>query len=92
METTQEGPQAQGDDDAHGDGANVLQTAGAQATGEARELNQKARQLYADLLVVVRDSTVTRPFAALTVAAGVGFILGALRAVNRSRRGTARDE
>jgi hypothetical protein len=92
METTHEGTRTEEDGDAHGDGANVLQAAGADGSGAATELNEKARQLDADLLDVVRESTVTRPFAALTVAAGVGFILGALRTVNRSKRGTARDE
>jgi ElaB/YqjD/DUF883 family membrane-anchored ribosome-binding protein len=41
---------------------------------------------------VVRESTVTRPFAALAIAAGVGFLLGALRAVSRSRLGNVRAE
>jgi uncharacterized protein YjbJ (UPF0337 family) len=62
----------------------LLGNAGAQVSGTAKELSGKAQQLYADFADVVRESTVARPFAALAIAAGVGFILGALRAPNRS--------
>lgn len=63
----------------------LLGNARAQVSGTAKELSGKAQQLYADFADVVRESTVERPFTALAIAAGVGFILGALRAANRSR-------
>ncbi|MFM0204097.1 CsbD family protein [Paraburkholderia fungorum] len=73
----------------------LLGNAGAQVSGTAKELTGKAQQLYADFAEVVRESTVERPFAALAIAAGVGFILGALHAANRSGpdndRGDRRD-
>ncbi|MFL9904421.1 CsbD family protein [Paraburkholderia fungorum] len=73
----------------------LLGNAGAQVSGTAKELSGKAQQLYADFAEVVRESTVERPFAALAIAAGVGFILGTLRAANRSGtdndRGDRRD-
>jgi uncharacterized protein YjbJ (UPF0337 family) len=70
----------------------LLGDASAQVSGKAKELSGKAQQLYADLADVVRESTVERPFAALAIAAGVGFILGALRATNRARPDNSRDE
>ena len=73
----------------------LLGNAGAQLSETAKELRGKAQQLYADFAEVVRDATVERPFQALAIAAGVGFILGALRAANRSGpdsvRGARRD-
>jgi uncharacterized protein YjbJ (UPF0337 family) len=71
---------------------NLLGDASEQVSGKAKELSGKAQQLYADFAEVVRESTVERPFAALAIAAGVGFILGALRAANRSRLDKVRDE
>jgi ElaB/YqjD/DUF883 family membrane-anchored ribosome-binding protein len=65
-------------------GKNLLNTAGAQIGVTAKELSDRAQQLYADFADVVRESTVERPFAALAIAAGAGFILGALYAANRS--------
>jgi uncharacterized protein YjbJ (UPF0337 family) len=59
--------------------------AGTQFSGKAKELRGQAKQLYADLTDVVRQSTVERPFAALMIAGGIGFILGALRASSRAR-------
>ena len=70
----------------------LLGDAGAQVRGKAKELSGKAQQLYADFAEVVRESTVERPFAALAIAAGVGFILGALRSANRSGRDIGRNE
>lgn len=70
----------------------ALRVASMQARGTAQELSGKAQKLYADFADVVRESTVERPFAALTIAAGVGFILGALRAANRSSPDRARRE
>ncbi|KAA1007678.1 CsbD family protein [Paraburkholderia panacisoli] len=63
-----------------------------QVSAHAKELSDQARQLYADFTNVVREATVERPFAALAIAAGVGFILGALRAANRSRPDDGRDD
>ncbi|MGF6998366.1 CsbD family protein [Paraburkholderia sp. GAS32] len=62
-----------------------LGNASAQVSGTAKELSGKARQLYADFAEVLREPTVERPFEALAIAAGVGFILGTLHAANRSR-------
>lgn len=92
METTKEGTRLDEGDGAHRGAGDALQNASAQVSGTASQLNEKAQKLYADLLGVVRESTVARPFAALAIAAGVGFILGALRAVNRSRPDSARAE
>lgn len=63
----------------------LLDDAGTQVSEKARELGDKARQLYTDFAGIVRDSTVERPFAALAIAAGVGFLLGMLRTANRPR-------
>lgn len=63
----------------------LLGDVGAQVSGTANELSGKAQQLYADFTDVVRESTAERPFAALAIAAGVGFVLGALHAATRSR-------
>ncbi|WP_230562246.1 CsbD family protein [Paraburkholderia translucens] len=63
----------------------LLGDVGAQVSGTAKELSGKAQQLYADFTDVVRESTAERPFAALAIAAGVGFVLGALHAATRSR-------
>ncbi|NML97522.1 CsbD family protein [Paraburkholderia sp. RP-4-7] len=63
----------------------LLHDASAQVSGTAKELSGKAQQLYADFAEVVRESTVERPFTALAIAAGVGFVLGVLRTVIRSR-------
>ncbi|ACD16114.1 hypothetical protein [Paraburkholderia phytofirmans] len=65
-------------------GKDLLATAGEQISGTANELSGKARQLCADFTDVVRESTVEKPFAALAIAASVGFILGALHASSRS--------
>ncbi|MFM0061019.1 CsbD family protein [Paraburkholderia phytofirmans] len=65
-------------------GKDLLDTASAQIGGTAKELSGKAQQLCADFTDVVRESTVEKPFAALAIAAGVGFILGALHASSRS--------
>lgn len=70
----------------------LLGDAGMQVSGAARELTGKTQQLYADFVEVVRDTTTERPFAALAIAAGVGFVLGALRAANRSRPDTSRSD
>jgi ElaB/YqjD/DUF883 family membrane-anchored ribosome-binding protein len=60
----------------------LLSDAGAQMAGTAKELHGKAQQLFTDFADVVRASTLERPFSALAIAAGVGFILGALHASN----------
>ncbi|MEA3085057.1 MAG: hypothetical protein QOC89_2754 [Paraburkholderia sp.] len=85
METTKEGTLREVAGDVQQAAGELLGNAGAQVSGTAKELSGKAQQLYADFTDVVRQSTVERPFAALAIAAGVGFILGALRAANRSR-------
>jgi ElaB/YqjD/DUF883 family membrane-anchored ribosome-binding protein len=68
----------------------VQQTAGnlpgdtsAHVSGTAKELSRNAQQLYADCAELIRASAVERPFSALAIAAGVGFILGALHAASR---------
>ncbi|MFL9922120.1 CsbD family protein [Paraburkholderia fungorum] len=86
METTKaEGTLRENAGDVQQAAGDLLGSAGAQVSGTAKELSGKAQQLYADFADVVRESTVERPFAALAIAAGVGFILGALRAAGRSR-------
>jgi len=86
METTKaEGAQKEVAGNVQQSTGELLSDVGAQVSGTAKELSGKAQQLYADFAEVVRESTVERPFAALAIAAGVGFILGALRAANRSR-------
>ena len=61
--------------DAAGD---LLGETGTQAAGKARELSGRAQQLYADTTDIVRNKTVDSPFTALAVAAGLGFLLGAI--------------
>ncbi|SAL01779.1 CsbD family protein [Caballeronia pedi] len=56
----------------------LLGDTGTQAVGKARELGGKAQQLYADTTEVVRNKTVDSPLSALAVAAGLGFLLGAI--------------
>jgi uncharacterized protein YjbJ (UPF0337 family) len=93
METTKaEGALREMAGDAQQAAGNVLDDAGMQASGAAKELSGKAQQLYADFADVVRDSTKQRPFAALAIAAGVGFILGALHAANRARPDSVRSD
>jgi len=70
----------------------LLKETGAQVGATAKELSGKARQLYADFAEVVRESTLERPFAALAIAAGVGFILGALHTANRPGPRNSRNE
>jgi ElaB/YqjD/DUF883 family membrane-anchored ribosome-binding protein len=69
----------------------VLAAAEAKAGATAIELGDRAQQLYGDFVNVVRESTLERPFSALAIAAGVGFILGALHAANHSRPVYTRD-
>ncbi|KXV10678.1 hypothetical protein CR51_08645 [Caballeronia megalochromosomata] len=67
--------------DAAGD---VLGETGTQAVGKARELGGKAQLLYADTTEIVRNKTVDSPLSALAVAAGLGFLLGAIWATANS--------
>jgi ElaB/YqjD/DUF883 family membrane-anchored ribosome-binding protein len=60
--------------------------AAAPAVGKAMELTGKAQKLSADVADILRKSTAGRPLAALAIAAGVGFILGALRASGRHQQ------
>ena len=82
--TKEEGPAAEVAGNVQEIGKDLLNTAGAQIGVTAKELSDRAQQLYADFADVVRESTVERPFVALAIAAGAGFILGALYAANRS--------
>lgn len=96
METTKgEGALTEVAGDLQQAAGDVLGDTGEQISGKARELSGKAQQLYADFADVVRESTVEQPFTALAIAAGVGFILGALHAATRVRpdnyRGDWRD-
>ncbi|MFL9963365.1 CsbD family protein [Paraburkholderia sediminicola] len=63
----------------------LLGNAVTQVGEQAQQLRGQARQLYADFTDVVQQATAERPFAALAIAAAVGFVLGALRSANRSR-------
>jgi ElaB/YqjD/DUF883 family membrane-anchored ribosome-binding protein len=86
MEQTNGQPTLQADSgNAQQAAEDLLDDAGAQVTGKAKELSSKAQQLSADFAATLRASTVERPFSALAIAAGVGFILGALHAANRHR-------
>ncbi|RFU48936.1 CsbD family protein [Paraburkholderia sp. DHOC27] len=87
-----------GDETLREDAANVKQAADdllgdatAQVSEKAKELSGKAQQLYTDFADVLRVSTVERPFSALAIAAGVGFILGALHATSRRQPDYSRD-
>ncbi|SAK84814.1 CsbD family protein [Caballeronia fortuita] len=62
----------------------LLGATGTQAAGKARELGGKAQQLCADTTEIVRGKTVESPFSALAVAAGLGFLLGAVWATANS--------
>jgi len=80
METTKaEGTLREVAGDVRQTAGDLLGNAGAQVSGTAKELSGKAQQLYADFVDVVRESTVERPFAALAIAAGVGFSSSAPR-------------
>lgn len=93
METTKgEGALREAVGDVQQAAGDLLGDAGAQVSGKAKELSGKAQQLYTDLADVIRESTLERPFAALAIAAGVGFILGALRATNRARPDNGRSD
>ncbi|MGF6761352.1 ElaB/YqjD/DUF883 family membrane-anchored ribosome-binding protein [Paraburkholderia sp. GAS33] len=61
----------------------LLGDATAQTAEKAKELTGKAQQLYSDFAAILRESMVERPFSALAIAAGVGFILGTLHATGR---------
>jgi ElaB/YqjD/DUF883 family membrane-anchored ribosome-binding protein len=95
METTNDDGMREAAGDVQRAAGNLLDEAGAQVGAAASELSGKGRQLYADFSDVVRQSAVEKPIAALAIAAGVGFILGALHAASRSRpdqvRGDWRD-
>ncbi|WNC95448.1 CsbD family protein (plasmid) [Paraburkholderia sp. FT54] len=92
METTNIDGMREAAGDVQRAAANLLNDGGAQIGAAASELGGKARQLYADFAEVVRESTVEKPVAALAIAAGVGFILGALHAANRSRSNQVRGD
>ncbi|MFM0246185.1 CsbD family protein [Paraburkholderia sediminicola] len=70
----------------------LLDDVGAQVSGTAKVLGGKAQRLYADFAELARESTVERPLAALAIAAGVGFVLGALHAAYRSRPDNVRGD
>jgi ElaB/YqjD/DUF883 family membrane-anchored ribosome-binding protein len=54
----------------------VLDEASVKVSGKSRELREKARQLYADTSMLMRERTADSPFAALGVAALAGFLIG----------------
>lgn len=93
METTKgEGTVSEAAGDLQEAAGDVLSDASEQVSGKAKELSGKAQQLYADFADVVRESTVEQPFTALAIAAGVGFILGALHAATRVGYGNGRGD
>ncbi len=49
-----------------------------QLEGKTRQLAGKAQQSYGDVLNQVRESALTNPIGTLAVAAGAGFIIGAI--------------
>lgn len=86
METTKpEGSSTEGTGSIKQAAGDLLDEAGSQVSGTTRELGDKAQQLYTDFAGIVRDATVERPFAALAIAAGAGFVLGLLSSANRPR-------
>ena len=58
----------------------LLGDTGAQAKGKAKQFAGQAQEYYGDTLDTVRDVASDQPLLALGVAAGVGFVLGALLA------------
>ena len=52
--------------------------AGTQFAGKARQVMGKAQQRYGDAVSGLRDAAINNPLAALAVAGGVGFLLGAI--------------
>lgn len=50
----------------------------SQVEGKARQVAGKAQQSYGDMLNQVRESAVTHPLGTVALAAGAGFVLGAL--------------
>jgi uncharacterized protein YjbJ (UPF0337 family) len=56
----------------------VFGDAGTQAAEKARELGGKAQQLYGNATDVVRNKATDSPLTALGIAAGLGFLLGAI--------------
>lgn len=86
METTKvEGSLSEATSKVQEAAGDLLENAGTQISAKTRELGNKTQQLYTDFAGIVRESTVERPFAALAIAAGVGFLLGMLRTANRRR-------
>lgn len=66
--------------------ADAMDEARAKVGQNAQDFAAKARKLCADFNDVLRESTAERPLTSLAIAAGVGFVLGVLRAANRPRR------
>jgi uncharacterized protein YjbJ (UPF0337 family) len=54
----------------------VLEETSTRLSGEVRDLSGKAQKLYADAASVLRDQAVESPWAALGIAAIVGFLIG----------------
>lgn len=51
---------------------------GTQLEGKARQVAGKVQQRYGDALDQIRESAVTHPLGVVALAAGAGFILGAI--------------
>lgn len=51
--------------------------AGMQAEGKLRQAAGRVQQGYGDALDTIRSQASSNPFAAIAIAAGVGFLLGA---------------
>jgi len=49
-----------------------------QAEGKARQLEGKVQQQYGQAIDCARNMTADKPFTALAVAGGIGFVLGVL--------------
>ncbi|TCK32678.1 hypothetical protein B0G84_8517 [Paraburkholderia sp. BL8N3] len=62
----------------------VLDEASVKVSGKAREMREKAQQLYADTSMLTRERTADSPFAALGVAALVGFLIGVIWSSGRN--------
>ena len=56
----------------------VTGDASAQIKGKAREVAGRTQECYGEALNMVRESAASNPVATIAVAAGIGFLLGAL--------------
>ncbi|MBE7212516.1 MAG: CsbD family protein [Gluconacetobacter diazotrophicus] len=56
----------------------LLGDTGTQAKGKANQFSGQAQEYYGEALDTIRDVAADQPFVVIAVAAGIGFVLGAL--------------